>query len=251
MKYDEITYLINGCGEDTNRVSPEALTALGLSYGQLRDKFYPLTTEERFYVSEEYANIVGGFMAHMGYAVLYKGEKMLCLNVEFSFGEESGDRDMTKEDALHYAELFKELWGADVKRHGGTMILTEDFGLDRHEVEILLPFTFAYQYTTFETYKAAVEKLLGVGGHLSIVAKKLKLASAQAEVKVVAVMQAYVDGSLNMKTWMDNKDGNIAAERYFREQALAKGYDEEDIATALEDGILEGGGEVVMHIIHS
>jgi hypothetical protein len=69
-------------------------------------------------------------------------------------------------------------------------------------------------------------------------------------IKTVNVLECTDDGPLGIHSFIDDKQGNQEAEKFFREVALENGAKEDELDDCLDDGHFESGN-YYLYIIHS
>src|SRR5690606_19333577 len=93
-------FLTSGCCENTEHVTADMLTALGLQNGIFNGEHYPLTQDESAYIAEEFIDL-GPYKksALIGYSALIGNRKYLVPTLEFSFDNTNPD-DHSQMDAM-------------------------------------------------------------------------------------------------------------------------------------------------------
>ncbi len=134
-------YMTNGCCEVTHDYVEDLLVKFGLPAGDFEGGFYPLTKQEERYIGDDLADVADGFGALLGYSALYQGQKYLMPSIELYFGE---DGAVTEEDALAYGQALKEEYSERLKAIGGHVFLEENWDNDRHLMQVLIPFDYAF-----------------------------------------------------------------------------------------------------------
>lgn len=151
----EPLYLTNGCCEATHDYAEDLLKAAGIPYAAAgSDPFYPLTKSEEKYIGEHLADVADGYGALLGYSALYQDKKYLMPSIEFGFGF-----NVEESEAAAYAHALEGEFRPRIEAIGGHVFLsTEDRGVERHVMQVLIPFEYAMEKTsTFEEWVSHLE----------------------------------------------------------------------------------------------
>lgn len=98
----EMIFMTNGCCEVAT-IKQIDLEQHNLEYQHSHsscEPWYPLTKKEEVYVGEDYCQINNTLSGHMGYSVLYDGQKWQCLEFSIPYSLDNNDEEHTKESAL-------------------------------------------------------------------------------------------------------------------------------------------------------
>ena len=145
--------------------SPELFALLGLEAGSWQDEFYPLTTAEENFISDD---VVFGpqAWAYLGYSVVYLGQKWLAPTMELDFPKEGqapqdGEYE-SPEQALEIATQIQNRLEVVFTEFGGQILLNQFTSDTRHELLFLVPFDHAQTFGSLEAWKDEIKRLLSL-----------------------------------------------------------------------------------------